>query len=215
MLRTRDSGAVSGKRDRGSRSSRGAASATRRLRVVAGEARGRKLVAPADVRPTTERVREAVFSMLAPRIAEASVLDLFAGSGAMAIEALSRGAAHAVLVDRSPSSAAACRANLDTTGLADRARVIDRPAEVLLATDPPREAPFDVVFCDPPYEMPGIELLGVVEALARPGWVAADGVVVVERPSGSEGRRQGWPAGWAVGWERRYGDTLVSVLSAV
>lgn len=213
MLRTRDSGAVAAKRDRGSRSS-GTAGAAGRLRVVAGDAGGRRLVAPADVRPTTERVREALFSMLAPRIDEASVLDLFAGSGAMAIEALSRGAARAVLVDRSPSSVAACRENLATTGLVDRARVVDRPVEVLFASDPPREAPFEIVFCDPPYEAPAVELVAVVEALGRPGWLGADAVVVVERPSGAGGAVH-WPEGWAVGWERRYGDTLVSVLSAV
>lgn len=179
---------------------------------MAGEVGGRRLVVPGGVRPTTELVREALFSMLATRIDEVAVLDLFAGSGAMAIEALSRGAARAVLVDRAPSAVTACRENLESTGLTDRARVVDRPVEVFLASDPPSEAPFDLVFCDPPYEMASVELVTVIDALARPGWLSADAAVAVERPSG--GGPVAWPAGWAVGWERRYGDTLVSVLSA-
>lgn len=167
---------------------------------------------PADVRPTTERLREALFSMLAGRVDDASVLDLFAGSGAMGIEALSRGAASAVLVERSPAAAAACRENVRATGMVDRARVVERPVEELVASAPPREAPFDLVFCDPPYEVPAADLVTVVEALGRPGWASEGVALVIERPVGAAGAS--WPAGWAVGWERRYGDTLVTVLFA-
>jgi 16S rRNA (guanine966-N2)-methyltransferase len=166
------------------------------------------------VRPTTERVREALFSSLAPRLADASVLDLYAGSGAMAIEALSRGAARAVLVDRARTAVSACRDNLESMSLTDRARVVERDAAAFLAAAAPREAPFDLVLFDPPYESPGAELAAVLERLGTPGWMSAHGVVVVERPAGAAGI-VAWPTGWTVGWERRYGDTLVSVVSAV
>jgi 16S rRNA (guanine966-N2)-methyltransferase len=184
------------------------------LRVVAGELGGRRLTAPADVRPTTERVREALFSSLGGRVEGAAVLDLFAGSGAMALEALSRGAERAVLVDLGRAAAAACRANVEALGLAARARVVERAASVVVGAAPPGEAPFDLVFCDPPYETPGEEVAALLVALAAPGWLSADAAVVVERSSGEDGAVP-WPDAWTVGWERRYGDTLVSVVTLV
>lgn len=181
-----------------------------RLRVVAGEAGGLHLVAPEHVRPTTDRVREALFSALGPTPVEgAVVLDLFAGSGALAIEALSRGATRAVLVDRDRDAEAACERNLATTGFAGRARV-ERTTVERFVRQRPAEAPFDLVLCDPPYELPEEEVATVLRALHDPGWLTGDALVVVERPSPT------WvvPEGWSTTWERRYGDTLVTIVHA-
>ncbi|MDQ1424148.1 MAG: hypothetical protein QOD72_1646, partial [Acidimicrobiaceae bacterium] len=121
------------------------------MRVVAGSARGRRLVAPEgrDTRPTGDRVRQAVFNALTSldAVVDARVLDLYAGSGALGIEALSRGAAHATFVERSSVALAAIRANLDTTGLGGRATVVQADA---LSWLPARDA-VDLALVDPPY----------------------------------------------------------------
>jgi 16S rRNA (guanine966-N2)-methyltransferase len=181
-----------------------------RLRVIAGDAGGRRLVAPPDVRPTADRVREALFASLGGAVPGARVLDLYAGSGALAVEALSRGADRAVLVERDRAAVDACRHNLDVTGLAARARVHAGPVARFLAAGPPAAAPFDLVLIDAPYDAAPDELPAVLAALAEPGWVAADARVVVETA-----RRRPVPApppGWAVRDERRYGDTLLTTL---
>lgn len=186
------------------------------LRIVAGELGGRRFVTPPNARPTTERVREAVFSSLGVRVVDASVLDLYAGSGALALEALSRGAACAVLVDSDRSAGEACRANLKSTGCVSRARVQQVPVARFVTAGPPPEAPFHLVLCDPPYDLPSDEVADVLAALATPGWLAPDARVVVERraPRRSDARSPGdRDAGdWVVVSERAYGDTLVSVL---
>jgi 16S rRNA (guanine966-N2)-methyltransferase len=171
------------------------------------------LVAPPGIRPTAGRVREAVFAALGDLVG-ASVLDLFAGSGALAIEALSRGAERALLVDRDRDATDAAGRNLDTTRLAERARVITRPVASVLAGPPPPEAPFDLVCCDPPYELPASEVMAVLAGLSRPGWLGPEARIVVERAArgATSVAEPGWGAAWNVGWERRYGDTLVTVL---
>ena len=174
------------------------------MRVVAGSAKGRRLAAPvgSDVRPTADRVREATFNSLGSlgAVDEARVLDLFAGSGALAIEALSRGAQHATLVETNRAARDVVDANLATVGLADRASVVAGTAEGFLR----RSAnTFDLILCDPPYAYDGWpalwELLGRV---AAPG-----GVVVVESD-----REPEIPEGWEVVRSRRYGGTVVLVL---
>jgi 16S rRNA (guanine966-N2)-methyltransferase len=182
--------------------------ARRGLRVIAGTAGGLRLVAPPDSRPTTDRVREALFSALGDAVVDAAVLDLFAGSGALAIEALSRGAARAVLVDRDAAALSACEQNLETTGLADQARVHRVAVAAFLRAAPPAEAPFDLVLADPPYELADGEVTEMLAALLQPRWIATDGRVVLERRA---------PAsvvavGWTTSWERKYGDTLVTIL---
>ena len=179
-----------------------------RLRVIAGEAKGLRLVAPPDARPTTDRVREALFSALGDRLTAVAVLDLYAGSGALGIEALSRGAAAAVLVDRDRRAVEACEENLATTRLADRARVVVRDVEVFLRQPPPPEAPFAVVFADPPYERTDAEVGEALSRLQAPGWLSPGASVVLERPSGAEAPKNGWQTGW----ERKYGDTLVTIV---
>jgi 16S rRNA (guanine966-N2)-methyltransferase len=182
---------------------------TRGLRVIAGSARGRRLSVPAgdDVRPTKDRVREAMFSALDARdaIVDANVLDLYAGTGALAIEALSRGAARAVLVERSHVAAATTRLNVDTTGFASVARVETRDVSTFLAALP-IEAPFGLVLCDPPYDVSDEQLEAVLARLATPEWLTPDAIVVVERAHRANVTA---PTGLRVSWERRFGDTLV------
>lgn len=189
-----------------------------RLHVIAGDARGRVLEVPEGARPTAGRVREALFASLGD-VTGLQVLDLFAGSGAVAIEALSRGAASAVLVDRDRAAVDVCRANLETTGMATGARVIPRGVDAFLSGAPPPEGPFDLVWCDPPYGTDPAELDRACEALVTPGWLAPDARIVLERPVRDPGARDGAPeharlpgADLEVTWERRYGDTLVTVL---
>jgi 16S rRNA (guanine966-N2)-methyltransferase len=175
------------------------------MRVVAGQFRGRRLVAPPGraVRPTRDGVREAVFAMLDSMgvVKGASVLDLFAGTGALGIEALSRGAAQVTFVERDPGVLSVLRANLDRLGLGEpTATVVGADVVRFLARDARGRPPADLALCDPPYafsQWP--ELLGLVPAR----------LVVVE--SGTE-----LPTvdGWLVRNTRRYGGTLVSLLQA-
>lgn len=183
-----------------------------RLRVITGRAGGRRLVAPPHVRPTTERVREAVFSALGDHVVDAAVLDLYAGSGALAVEALSRGATVAVLVDADRAATDACHANLDTTGLAAAARVHTTPVARFLAETPPPEGPFALVLLDPPYATPPADLTPVLEALTRPGWLTPDARVVLETAATSAPPE---PGALAVRSRRKYGDTLVTTLGPV
>lgn len=174
------------------------------MRVIAGTAGGRRLVAPKgrDVRPTSDRVKEALFSSLAPRLPGARVLDLYAGSGALAIEALSRGAAAAVLVERNRAALAAIEHNLAATGFTAAARVTtgDLPQALgqLIGL-------FDVVFLDPPYALAEDEVVAVLAALVP--LLAPGGAVRLEWPA----RRPAppWPEGLSPGRVRRYGDTTI------
>lgn len=178
-------------------------------RVIAGEAGGRRLAAPGGerVRPTADRVKESVFSALGGRVEGARVLDLYAGTGALAIEALSRGAAAAVLVERDRRVVATIVANLEVTGTAARAEV--RRGDVAAVLGRTAADRFDLVFVDPPYEMDDDALARALTRLAAGGWLASGAVVVVERPAGSIP-----PPGWVSTWERCYGDTLVWFLHA-
>jgi 16S rRNA (guanine966-N2)-methyltransferase len=183
------------------------------LRVIAGSAGGRRLVAPKGrARPTTDRLKEALFASLGPQRTDgATVLDLYAGSGALAIEALSRGAGRAVLVDRDHAAEVAILANLDTLGFADAAR-FQRSAVQAFVAGPVPEAPFDLVFLDPPYDMPTAEVTAVLAGLAAGALVAPGTTVVVERPKAGE--PPALPDGWRIEKERAYGDTLLLVAIA-
>ncbi len=134
------------------------------MRVVAGRARGRRLVSPRGrtVRPTSDRVREATFNALSSldALEGASVLDLFAGSGALGIEALSRGAAAATFVDHDPTALVAVRANLATTGLAAAGTVVRSDASRFVASGPGR---FDLALLDPPYDFDGSSWSGLLD----------------------------------------------------
>ena len=152
------------------------------MRIIAGAWRGRPLTAPAGstTRPTADRVRETLFSMLVSRLGafeDLRVADLFAGSGALGFEALSRGAAEAVFVDQDPAAIAAIRANADRLAAADRVRVIGGSGLKL-----PKGGPFDVVFADPPYT-PGSGSAAVA-AVEETGWLNPGGWMSVETARG-------------------------------
>ncbi len=174
------------------------------MRIVAGSHGGRVLRAPAGAktRPTSEKVRQALFNILGP-MDGAHVLDVFAGSGAMGIEALSRGAASATFIDSAKPALVAIRANLADLGLADRGTVLAGDAVKLVALAPPH--PFRIVFVDPPYRTD----LAVRAVLALPTAHLAEGArIVIEHD-----RRNAPPE--QLGSllrtdERRYGDTVVS-----
>jgi 16S rRNA (guanine(966)-N(2))-methyltransferase RsmD len=181
----------------------------RRPRIIAGEAGGRRLSVPAGeaVRPTSDRVKESIFAALGPgRLVGARVLDLYAGSGALGLEALSRGAAAAVFVDRDRAAGRAIQTNIETLGFSDRAVLRRRPVAVALGGGP-EGPPFDLALLDPPYDTPGVEVDAVLRLLVEAEWLAPDATVVVERAAGSP--PLAWPAGWGSTWERCYGDTLV------
>lgn len=174
------------------------------MRVIAGTAGGRRLVVPRGdrTRPTADRVREAVFSSLQPRLPGARVLNLFAGSGALAIEALSRGADHATLVERARPALDAIRRNLDAAGVADRAVVVS--ADLPGALDRV-EGPFDVVFLDPPYGLDRDVLAVVLERLHA--HCAPDAAIRLEQAT--RAGEPPWPEDLLPGRTRRYGDTSI------
>ena len=174
------------------------------MRVVAGTYRGRRLAAPGgtETRPTSDRVREALFSVLGPSVQGARVLDLYAGSGALGIEALSRGAAAAVFVDRSHKAIEVVRANLRALGIDAEVRPIEARA-ALRAASARREA-YDLVFLDPPYRHAaelGRELSEGLTAVLAPG-----ARVVTESD-----RRAALQLDLPLADERRYGDTVIRI----
>jgi len=153
------------------------------MRIIAGKYRGRKLKSPPSLktRPTSDRLRETLFSILAPRIDGARFLDLCAGSGAVGIEALSRGAAHVIFVDHSRKMYALIEANLKLLDAADDlAEVVSKGASEFLRKHAKNEAePFDIVFFDPPYEADYDDVLNDLEQGAEL-LLAKEGVVIVE-----------------------------------
>jgi 16S rRNA (guanine966-N2)-methyltransferase len=193
------------------------------LRVIAGSRRGLRLQTPIglDTRPITDRAKESLFGHLGDhRLLGARVLDLFAGSGAMAIEALSRGAERAVLVERGPAALAAIDHNVRWTRFDDVARVQRGDVMGFLGGPLAIDAPYSLAFCDPPFAMPDEQLTTVLRALARPGWLDAgidgDGdevATVVVRRAKSDGTPP-LPDGWRSTWERTFGDTFVAVIEA-
>jgi 16S rRNA (guanine966-N2)-methyltransferase len=175
------------------------------VRIVAGAAKGRRLVVPKgdEVRPTADRVKEALFSSLQPLLAGARVLDLYAGAGGLGLEALSRGAEQVTFVERANASLTALRRNVDSVGLPGATVVADDAARALRGPLP--GAPFDLVFADPPYRLPKAQLAALLAEVV--GHLAPGATVVVERAA-----RDGappWPAELSPGDPRRYGDTAL------
>ncbi|MCK8677061.1 16S rRNA (guanine(966)-N(2))-methyltransferase RsmD [Streptomyces lichenis] len=176
-------------------------------RVIAGTAGGRRLAVPPGngTRPTSDRAREGLFSSWVAFLGSldgARVADLYAGSGAVGLEALSRGAAHALLVEADQRAARTLRENVRTLGLPG-AEVRTGKAEQVVAGAAPAE-PYDVVFLDPPYAVPDAELGEILLTLAAGGWLAEDALVTVER--GTRGGEFGWPEGFEPLRSRRYGE---------
>jgi 16S rRNA (guanine966-N2)-methyltransferase len=182
-------------------------------RIIAGKAGGRRIAVPAGsgTRPTSDRVREALFASLTSELGGfdgLAVLDLYAGSGAVGLEALSRGAREVLLVESDRQAVQVIRGNLATLGLAG-ATVQARAVEQLAAGTSPTA--YDVVVADPPYGLAAEALARVLTDLAAHGWLAPDAIVVVERE-----RRGGWawPDGFEPLRERRYGDTVLYYAAA-
>ena len=190
-------------------------------RVIAGTAKGRTLRVPRGrgVRPTADRAREALFSSLAPRLADAVVVDLYAGSGALGIEALSRGAQRAVLVERDPSALRTLRGNLRVAGVEAAATVVAAPVERFCA-DPHRWLPtpnggVDLVFADPPYAEPLTAVDAVLVALAAAGVLTPEALVVVERARRDPQLAQPAPPGFSRVRDRAYAETVFRFLQHV
>jgi 16S rRNA (guanine966-N2)-methyltransferase len=185
------------------------------VRVIAGSMRGRRLTVPEGdlVRPTKDRVREAIFSALDARgaIVDALVLDLYSGSGALAIESLSRGADRALLVEKDRVALDAIAHNIERLELKSRTRVSRANVTTFLAGPPPPEAPFDLVFADPPYDTSADAVEELLAALMVPGWLAPEAMISVERPARAEIRP---PEGLRACWERTFGDTLMFFFDA-
>jgi 16S rRNA (guanine966-N2)-methyltransferase len=175
------------------------------MRIVAGKHRGRRIATPPGniVRPTSERAREALFNILAhgrlapaPVFEDARVLDVFAGTGAFGLEALSRGARFATFIEKDRDAREALAANIKALGESGRTRLL-----AVDATLPPRaDGPYDLVFLDPPYRS-GLEAPALA-ALARTGWLSPDTLVIVELAARSDFEP---PAGFETLEERRYG----------
>ncbi|MGB2921253.1 MAG: 16S rRNA (guanine(966)-N(2))-methyltransferase RsmD [Mycobacterium sp.] len=182
-------------------------------RIVAGALGGRRLSVPQQksgrgTRPTTDRVRESLFNLLAARIdfTGLDVLDLYAGSGALGLEALSRGAASAVFVESDPRAAAVITKNITTLGVAG-ASVRRGPVAAVLDAGTVR--PVHLVLADPPYEVGEAEVSAMLVALGRAGWTMPGTVAVVERSA--SGPEVTWPDGWTTWGARRYGDTRIEL----
>lgn len=182
-------------------------------RVIAGAARGRRLaVPPHGTRPTSDRVREAMFSALESQFAASGrswsgvrVLDLFAGSGALGLEALSRGAATATLVERSRAAARVIAANVEVVGT-DGANVLVRDVW-RLAGQPVPAVPMDLCFADPPYDVAADRVGTLLAGLVGCGWLALGASVVVERPAADQASPL--PESWTDVRRRAYGDTAL------
>ncbi|GHJ31666.1 MULTISPECIES: 16S rRNA (guanine(966)-N(2))-methyltransferase RsmD [Streptomyces] len=177
-------------------------------RVIAGAAGGRRLAVPPGngTRPTSDRAREGLFSTwesLRGSLAGARVLDLYGGSGAVGLEALSRGAAHALLVESDPRAARTIRQNVRALGLPG-AELRTGRAEQTIAGQVPATGPYDVVFLDPPYAVTDGALREILLTLLGKGWLAPEALATVERST--RGGEFGWPAGFEGLRARRYGE---------
>ncbi|MBE7063976.1 MAG: 16S rRNA (guanine(966)-N(2))-methyltransferase RsmD [Ruminococcaceae bacterium] len=178
------------------------------MRVISGTARGKKLLSleGLDTRPTTDRVKESVFNIIMSYVRDAAVLDAFAGSGALGIEALSRGAVHCTFVEKSRAALEVLRKNLEGTRLSDKAAV--RQADTLEFLRAERGT-FDLIFLDPPYD--GGLYGPVMELIAERGLLSADGVLVVEKRAETV---LAVPDGLTCIKERKYGKTAIAVYTS-
>ena len=180
------------------------------MRIVGGAFRNRRLASPRDgrTRPALEMLRGAIFDMLEADLPGARVLDLFAGTGSLGLEALSRGAAEATFVERARGACEVLRKNIATLGVEDRARVIQTDALALAEAALPA-ASFDVALLDPPFPIAGGAEVAALVARVAATWLADDGLLVLRRPSTLPASPA--PAGLRRLRERRHGDSLVLI----
>jgi len=179
-------------------------------RIISGSAGGRRLQTPpgSSTRPTSDRVREALFSRLEHRglLEGTNVLDLYAGSGALGLEAASRGAALVLLVESHKAAVKVIRANVAVVGHPG-VRVLSDTVERALTAGPPAGTRMDLVLLDPPYDVSEDALAAVLTALVEQQWLAPEAFVVVERSSRSP--QPTWPEGLELSGEKRYGETAM------
>ncbi len=186
------------------------------MRIVAGQWRGRPIKAPGGTgtRPTSDRVREALFDMLSSRLGAdlggegAVALDMFAGSGALGLEALSRGVGHAVFVERDRAALGVLRSNIDALGAGARATVLMGDAFRLAVANALPAAPFSLLLADPPYRIDAARVGGLLVALIEHGAVAPDAIAVYEHDARVVPE---WPEGFTGLARRTYGSTAVGL----
>lgn len=175
------------------------------MRIIAGIRRGHKLAEPDGmaVRPTTDRVKESMFNLLMPYLPDSRVLDLFSGSGALACEAISRGAREAVCVDKDKHSVEVIRKNRDSLHFERQIQIIHQTADAYLRSG---AQPFDLILLDPPYNKGFIA--PVLETIVQRGLLTADGIILLESDTTDERPEA---AGLLILKERRYGRTYITV----
>jgi 16S rRNA (guanine(966)-N(2))-methyltransferase RsmD len=184
------------------------------MRIIGGKARGRKIKAPRgrETRPMRDFVREAVFSSVGDAVIGARVLDLFAGSGSLGLEALSRGAEGAVFVDSSAEAVRVIRENLEALGLAGRGEVVRAEVLAYLRRNAGKVPPFGLIFVDPPYKM-DLESRGeILEELEKGGYLAPGALVIMQTPREMEIPTAG--KGLRHVKRRRYGESVVDIYLA-
>jgi 16S rRNA (guanine966-N2)-methyltransferase len=178
------------------------------MRVIAGSAKGRRLKSPTTgTRPMTDRMKESVFSAIGD-VTGISVLDLYAGSGSLGLEALSRGAAHALFVENAREAIVKLNENIEATGLGDRAKV--EWAEVGPIINRGAVDRVDLIFIDPPYSTTPDRVLADLEALVMGGFLSDEGQIVLHRPSKE---RKLKPLGLKLAWEREYGQSAIYIFT--
>ncbi len=174
------------------------------MRVIAGRAKGRQLQTPKGMstRPTGAKVREAIFSVLASKITNKRVLDVFAGTGAMGLEALSRGAKEATFIEKDRAAQKALKQNIENIGFCEEVKIFNGDCLKFL---PDMRGPFDLVFLDPPYNKGYVNK--IMPLLAKPGFLAQEGIIVLETAA----KEKEIPADdcWLLQKESKYGDTAV------
>ena len=182
------------------------------MRVIGGELRGRRLLVPGGgkIRPTSDRVREAIFDILGPTWTFQRVLDLFAGTGSLGIEALSRGAPQAVFVEQGKGAVTVLRGNLRSLGLKSRAWVLPLAVKRGIAVLGEKGEVFDLILMDPPYGKGLVDK--TLEEIARRGIITSTGIIVAEHSPKEEILP---PLSLALSQQRRYGDTALSFFQEV
>ncbi|MCB9993262.1 MAG: 16S rRNA (guanine(966)-N(2))-methyltransferase RsmD [Hyphomicrobiaceae bacterium] len=181
------------------------------MRIIAGRFRGKQLTSPKDesIRPTSDRVRESIFNIIASRLGPnldgLFVLDLFAGTGAMGLEALSRGATHATFVDMGAEARGLIRGHIEAFGLGGQSKLLRRDATGMGPAG--SQKPADLIFCDPPYGQ-GLGEKALLSALAG-GWIAPEALIVLEERKGTE---PGLEETFEALDQRDYGDTAIALL---
>lgn len=183
------------------------------MRIIAGSAKGRNLVPPAGVtRPTSDRTREGIFSALESEIGTCSgisFLDLYGGTGAVGLEALSRGAREVVVIEKDVKAANVCRENHELIAkvVSGKFAVLRMSVDAYLELDQNKQSHFDVIYLDPPYEVPNSTIEKVLSKIIDNKILKSDGIVIVERSSRSSAFA--WPEGFTPVKERKYGEGTV------